>query len=281
MPRPVINWPLVSANTPLFADLDNPNLIHFGPIATWDALDSRAIGNKATVLHGEIDLQVTSAELMRLQGVFPGKQFAPLVAQDVTGNLSVKIETTYHHNIVATLIPSFPFPKVSFNATIYTDDPLHSSLISEISQKWLDKNLISGGLVLSYSMVSCNFSAQILIDTSLALQEISGSMSNHGWSKISLLKGISKAIDKNSSIWIANRSPLQGQIKNLIEIQDYLTQQLFTALAREVGDVLVFDNGDRLEKFELIDKTQLSKTLSWRTTSSESIINEMIFFSES
>lgn len=270
MPRPVSNWSEKLGDVPLFRDLDDSQLIHYGPHESWGSLHKQTLGNKVTILRGEIDLAPLPEDLENIRQKFPTFRLAPLVARDVRSSLTSAITLAAPHKIGVSVIQSIPFPKVSFNASISHDDPKHQQIISDIETGWSGKSLIQGTLELDYDMIEADCAYRVVLPSREVVTVLKSGLGDLPHANPPLGGQVLGAVQQNRANWISSAAPVGAPTKFSQEVNSWVADQVLKNFFQAADPIVKFDSGEKLDGLSLRDPNTLVKQLQWNLAVSQS-----------
>lgn len=275
MTLPVDNWKQSFGDVSLYYDLINDKLLNYGPNITWGLLVKQSLGPRFTVIRGEVDFGYTSDQLQYLQNNFPGFQLAPLIAEDIGNTLIPSIAINAPHSLKMSLIPTLPFPKLSFNLTVSHEESQYQTLIAQIEHAWKEKKLFIGGIDFKYSMrkVTCAYVATFL--SAEVQKELNDVLHDNKWTSVQLARDVISVVQNNKHKWLRSTVP-QGFINGCEnEVLMFLADRIIKGFFQSTDPIISFDNGEKLEAVEMIAPQTLVQRQSWtlnKSTDSSTVI---------
>jgi hypothetical protein len=269
MSVPVVNWSRTSGNVQLFHDLVDPALLHYGPTTTWGAaLVKQELGQRFTLLRGEVDFGYSPDGLSALQTQFPKFRLAPLIAEDVVNSAAPSVPIGSPHTLKLSLIPSLPFPKLSFNLTVSHEDPNYQALITQVETKWTEKALFTGNVAFTFAMrrVACAYRASL--PTADVAQQLRTALNGAKWSAVQVPQDVSSVVKANKARWIQSAVPTGFPSGCENEVLSFVVAKVISSFFRPTQPLIAFDNGETVEALELVDAATLVPQQRWTLNTS-------------
>jgi hypothetical protein len=201
MPKPVQNWMVQVGDTPVFYDIVDDGLRHYGPRPIWRALSRRDLGQKKSIFTGTIDLGYDQPELQALAASLAGKRIAPLAISGLKEEPRLGIPLPPPH--IGTLMPlnSLPFPQYRLSVTVDLQAPDAASLIRAIENGWTAETLLEGKFIGSADAVSARAGYKVRIDAKSCAVDIAGRENQTTFLTVDAWRAIQGAVERNSQSW--------------------------------------------------------------------------------
>lgn len=263
MTAAVRNWMSDFKGTAIYPDLFDESRLHYGPKPSWSNLSMRSLGDRVTLVQGEIDLGYSKDELAKLITEFKGNMLSPLVAANMIDSIELSVEAGPEHTLQLTTIPSIPFPKVQFNGSIMHSDNRYKQLLDELKRRWDEKTIVSGKLTLEYDMMEVKFAYLVSLDYRQATVSLTRELGKGPVSKTSAYAAATKYIQGGFSDFATSLFP-DGSRPFEESVQAYLIDRLTSEAFMPNETIINFDSGEKHVGQRLREPESLGEPVSSR-----------------
>lgn len=202
MEKPVKNWCSVVGDTPIFGDIVDNELSHYGPRAKWRELIRRDLGLKKATFTGVIDLGYTSDELKTILAGLSTKKIHPLSISGLIEEPTMKLAIQPPH--VSSLVPlnSLPFPQYRLAVTVDLQALDATAVIQVIEDGWAAKSLLQGRFSCTAEGCIAKAGFKVKIDPKTCISEIVTAEGRREFLIADAWRAVAATVQKNGSNWL-------------------------------------------------------------------------------
>lgn len=203
MAKPVKNWYAQSNDTPIFGDIVDDQLRHYGPRAIWRPLTRKDLAGKKALFNGVVDLGYDSEEIKALSVSLAGKNVIPLSISGVSEEPTLGIAISPPHIGGLMALNSLPFSQYRLAVTIDLQASDANSIIHALQEGWSAKTLLQGRFTGTVDGVIAKAGFKVKIDTKSCISEILTAEGRLEFSIPDAWRSVQAAVEKNYLSWMA------------------------------------------------------------------------------
>ena len=203
MAKPVKNWRSLFDETPIFVDIVDNELRHYGPRVAWRELIRRDLGQRKATFTGIIDLGYNSDELKALSAGLDKKRIVPLSISGISEEPTIKVAISHPHGGGLVPLNSLPFPQYRLAVTVDLQAPDATSLIQAIEDGWAAMSLLQGKFICIADGCIAKAGFKVKIDPKSCISEIIAAEGKREFLKTDGWRAVKAVVQKNGSNWLA------------------------------------------------------------------------------
>lgn len=241
MAKPVNNWHSLVGEVPLFWDIADADLRHYGPRAAWRDLSRRDLGTKKAIFSGVIDLGYNTDELKAIATASGAKRIVPLSLSGLNDQPVLRIAIPAPHAGGLVPLNSLPFPQYRLTITVDLEAKDVQSLIRTIEEGWAARSLLMGRFEGSADGCVASGGYKVTIDPKSCITEIIAATGKQEFSIAAAWQAVTEAVHKHASSWISyygNAPSAEELALAKATLVGVLTQRCLTDYT-----VIQYDNG--------------------------------------
>lgn len=270
MGHPVRNWKMSVDETFVYPDIDNDDRVHFGPRAKWSELLVRSLGDRTTMVVGEIDFGYSAEETATLRKKLNVQYLSPLMAETLTNTISVDVDSASQHKVSVRLLNSLPFPRLQLDAALDHSVPGYEDVLREFETGWEDRNIFSGTLSLRYRMVDALIAYCGTLDYRVIVKEVAGELGTSASWQSKLYQSISDYVEREHLNIVKSQFP-DGSRPYEGEVKGYIVERIIADAFYSEEVLLDFDAGQRLRGRRLREPETLGDLAEIRLSKTEDV----------
>jgi len=241
MAKPVNNWRALVGEIPIFWDVVDGDLRHYGPRAAWRDLSRRDLGTKKAIYTGVIDLGYNSDELKVLAAGAGAKRIVPISLSGVSEQPVLKISIPAPHAGGVVALNSLPFPQYRLTITVDLEAKDAPLLMRLIEDGWDAKALLEGRFAGTADGCVARGGFKVSVDPKSCITEIIAATGEHEFSKTDAWHAVREAVRKQGSRWISYYG--NAQVSTDLALAEASLISLLTERCLTDHTVIQYDNG--------------------------------------
>jgi hypothetical protein len=256
--RPVVNWATRIVGIPLYADFDDERLYHYAPVAHVGALQEAELGQKLTMMEGEISYDITPAEGRSiLETLDPTAKLAPLVASDVRGTAVSAVPVPPPHSVSIRVMPTLPFPKIVASFTLRRSAADHDELRAALRFAWQARAAIRGDLAFVADAYHVDVAAKVALPRLAVRRGLAEALGRERAARPEVFAAIRTVVERGLARWVRMVGPEGATVTP--EIIAFLQERIFESFFTADGFLSTFDGMERVAAWRLRDHRELEE----------------------